>query len=179
MTIDRKTPLHDVAFEVCTALDRVGTRAVLTGGSAATFYAPSAVQSQDLDFVLTLGGTGGEPLRALEDLGYTRAGQHYTHAVNPYFLEFPQGPLAIGDELIETWDTPHEGDRLLHVLLPTDSCRDRLMWFYLEKDRGALEQALAVYAAQAGRIDLARIRRWSRKEGATEGFQEFERLAGG
>jgi hypothetical protein len=39
--ITAQTPLVDVAFEVCTALDVAGYVAVLTGGSAATYYVPS------------------------------------------------------------------------------------------------------------------------------------------
>jgi len=47
--------LIDVAFAVCTALDHAGERALLVGGSAATFYAPDAYQSSDCDFILALG----------------------------------------------------------------------------------------------------------------------------
>jgi hypothetical protein len=179
VTIESDTPLRDVAFEVCTALDRAGTTAVLTGGAAAALYAPEAIQSYDLDFILHLGGSGGAPVRALEALGYRRTGEHYTHVVNRFILEFPQGPLAIGNELIKTWDTLREGDRVLYILSPTDSCRDRLAAFFHFRDRSALESARAIYAAQAERIDLARIRRWSRREGAAKGFKEFEALIRG
>ena len=40
--INASSTLVEVAFEVCTALDASGYTAVLTGGSAATFYAPAA-----------------------------------------------------------------------------------------------------------------------------------------
>jgi hypothetical protein len=55
MAIDERSSLIDVAFAVCTSLDNIGTRAILTGGSAATFYAPTALQSRDCDFITTLG----------------------------------------------------------------------------------------------------------------------------
>jgi hypothetical protein len=51
--LDPSATLTDVAFAVCSALDRIGERAVLCGGSAATYYAPDAYQSRDLDFVLS------------------------------------------------------------------------------------------------------------------------------
>lgn len=41
---------------------------VMTRGSAATFYAPRAYVSDDIDFVITLKGTGGED--ALKQLGF-------------------------------------------------------------------------------------------------------------
>lgn len=51
MSINATTPLAEVATAVCSALDRTGITAVLTGGSAATYYAPEAYQSSDIDFV--------------------------------------------------------------------------------------------------------------------------------
>lgn len=178
MTITRESTLREVALEVCTALDQAKTTAVLTGGGAATIYVPEAIQSFDLDFVLTLGGTGGAPLRALEDLGYTRTDFHYSHKENRLLLEFPAGPLAIGGELIENWDTVRERGKLLNILTPTDSCRDRLSAFYFFDDRSALEVAVAIQAAHPDRVDLERIREWSKQEDAEPKFQEFARRVG-
>lgn len=65
--ITASSTIVDVAFAVCTALERAKIIAVLTGGSAATYYAPEAYQSRDLDFVITLRG-GARPLGVGEDL---------------------------------------------------------------------------------------------------------------
>jgi hypothetical protein len=88
--IGQNSSLRDVAFAVCTALHRAGFTVVLTGGSAATFYAPEAYQSKDLDFVITLKGTAGET--ALRSLGFERKGDFYVHETSPYSLDFPLGP---------------------------------------------------------------------------------------
>ena len=173
MSIGADTSLRDVAFEVCTALDRSGTTAVLSGGAAATLYAPEAIQSFDLDFVLTLHGASARAAEALESLGYSLQGQHYEHASNPFLLEFPPGPLAIGDELITQWPTLRERGRVLHVILATDSCRDRLAAFYHFGDRSALEQALAIQRAQPDSVDLHLVREWSDREGHAERCAEF------
>jgi hypothetical protein len=45
------------------------------------------------------------PTRALEALGYRLSGQHYEHAESRFLLELPPGPLAIGADLITSWDT--------------------------------------------------------------------------
>lgn len=50
--ISKTSTLEDVCFEVTEALDLHGFTAVLTGGSAASMYAPNAYMSQDADFVL-------------------------------------------------------------------------------------------------------------------------------
>ena len=47
---------------------------LLSGGGAATLYAPAAIQSYDLDFIITLFRKGGAPGAALEALGYRLAG---------------------------------------------------------------------------------------------------------
>jgi hypothetical protein len=73
MTLGPAASLSDVGFAVCTALDRVGERAVLCGGSAATYYAPEAYQSRDLDFVLRFGARAKIVDEALRPLGFVRA----------------------------------------------------------------------------------------------------------
>lgn len=161
MTIDAQSSLTDVCFEVCTALGRGGITAVLTGGSAATVYAPAVYQSRDADFVITMNAAGGATI--LEQLGYVGRGGTYAHAENQYTLEFPRGPLAIGDDLIRTWDTLRKGDRVLHILSRTDCVRDRLMWFYVQNDRSALAAAIGV--AGSGAIDADLVRSWSAREG--------------
>lgn len=118
--IGPNTSLPDVAFAVCTALHRAGFTVVLTGGSAATFYAPAAYQSKDLDFVITLKGTGGEP--ALRSIGFERKGDFYVHEKSPFSIDFPPGPLGIGEDLITSWLTVRRDDEILHVLSSTDSC---------------------------------------------------------
>ncbi len=166
--------LPDVAFIVCTALSKSGLKAVLTGGSAATYYAPRAYQSRDMDFVIQF--VEGEGRRrgadALKSLGYKELGGTYDHALSPFTLEFPPGPLAVGDDLIREWATIERTDMLLHVLTPTDCVRDRLLWFYLQPtDRSSLAAAVGVARSQSVDIDL--VRSWSSREGFADKFEEF------
>lgn len=60
----RKAPSHQI-HEKATALTEAGVTAVLTGGSAATFYAPHAYQSGDLDFVVTMPDDEGKSCQGL------------------------------------------------------------------------------------------------------------------
>jgi hypothetical protein len=168
--------LTDVAFAVCTALDRQGFHAVLTGGSAATYYAPEAYQSGDLDFVITLNGTGGET--ALAALGFIRKGDFYRHPLSHFLLEFPHGPLAVGDDLIKSWNTVHRDDEVLYVLSPTDSCRDRLASYLFWNDFSGLEQAIAVFHARAPEVDLKVIENWCRRENRSQKFSLFASRVG-
>jgi hypothetical protein len=173
--IDEHASLTDVAFIVCTALDAVGTTSVLTGGSAATFYAPDAYQSSDLDFVITFSGPEkGAAVKALSQLGYALDGACYVHPRSPFPIEFPRGPLMVGDDHITTWATVTRGEQRLHVLNPTDSCRDRLAALLFWKDYSGLEQALAVYRVRHAEIDLAAIRDWCDRERQPTAYATFE-----
>jgi hypothetical protein len=169
--------LANIAFEVCTALEQAGYRAVLTGGSAATYYAPDAYQSGDLDFVITLtppklkDAKKGE--RALASLGFQKKANAYRHPRTHFVLEFPKGPLGVGDELIHRWSTVRRRKQTLHVLSPTDSCRDRLASFLFWNDFSGLEQAIAVQQARADEVDLKIIEGWCKKEGHPQKFALF------
>lgn len=162
--------LTDVGFAVCTALSRVEIEAVMTGDSAATFYAPEAYQPRDLDFVITRrGARPGAP--ALAALGFTEKRQVYRHAQSHFTLDFPRGPLQVGDEMLTRWRTERRNDEVLHVLTPTDCCRDRLASFLVWNDFSGLEQALAVATAQRTLIEFEVIGAWCQKEGHLKKFE--------
>jgi hypothetical protein len=173
MTIGPNTTLPEFAFIVCTALPEAGTIAVLSGGGAATVYAPDAYQSRDLDFVLGFwSALAGEPEAPLTQLGFQGIGGTYHHPLTQFTVEFPAGPLAVGNETITHWSTLHEGARVLHILSPTDCVRDRLAWFMFSNDYSALDQALAV--AKRHPVDLVAVRQWCKVEGELKKYEVFE-----
>lgn len=174
--LDPNATLTDVAFAVCSALDRIGEPAVLCGGSAATYYAPEAYQSRDLDFVLRFAARGRDIDAALRPLGYERAPERlYRHPVIPYTVEFPAGPLAIGSETIVTYATERRGTELLHVYAPTDVVRDRFMHYWAWGDQLALRVALDVASARARDIDMILIESWTQRELAADPLYDHGR----
>jgi len=157
--------LIDVAFAVCTALDRVGERALLVGGSAATFYAPEAYQSSDCDFILALGDDARGVVSALEQIGFSRAAEgFFRHPGLIYTVEFPKGPSYIGIDRIEKYATIHRGEELLYVYTPTDVVRDRIMHFWAWGDFNALRVALDVAKTQRPNVDYDLIASWTERE---------------
>jgi hypothetical protein len=157
--------LIDVAFAVCTVLDRIQERALLVGGSAATYYAPAAYQSSDCDFILRFGSNAKSIVAALEALGFVRAGQgFFTHPHSVFTVEFPVGPAYIGIDLIERYSTVRRGAETLHVYSPTDVIRDRFMHYWAWSDFNALRVALDVAKAQRRHIDYDAIATWTDRE---------------
>ena len=163
--LDADSTLTDVAFAACTALEGAGEVAVLCGGSAATYYAPDAYQSRDLDFVLRFAARARVVDDALRPLGYVRAPEGlYRNPRIVYTIEFPSGPLAIGSDTVTSYATERRGEQLLHVYTPTDVVRDRFMHYWAWGDQGALRVALAVAAARVGDVDADSIEAWSARE---------------
>jgi hypothetical protein len=160
-----------VARIVSAALEHHGVRAVLTGGACATIHSRGAYASTDLDYIVQGTVTRQRLDSAMRSAGFERDGARYVHPDSRFFVEFPAGPLAIGDDdLIEPVKVTVGRGRLL-ALSATDSCRDRLAAFFYWNDRQSLRAAAAI--AVAKRVDMAVIRRWSVQEGNAERFQEF------
>lgn len=163
--LDADATLSDVAFAVCTALERAGEHAVLCGGGAATHYAPHAYQSRDLDFVLRFSARARDVDAALRPLGYERAPEAlYRHPSISYTVEFPPGPLAIGSETVDAYATETRGAMLLHIYTPTDVVRDRFMHYWAWGDQVALRVALDVAAVRSSDIDTEAITAWTERE---------------
>ncbi len=171
MKIDVRSSLADVAVVVGDALRRDGIRAVLTGGACANLYSGGAYQSMDADFILS-GSPALEDLnRALKTLGFQRRGDRYVHPRVPFFVEFPRGPLGIGQDVqIRAVWRMRRGAKTL-ALSATDSCRDRLAAYYHWRDQQSLAAAVAI--ALRNRVALRKIREWSRREEHVEDYQAF------
>ena len=171
MSIEPGASIEWVAYEVCTALHKEAVTAVLSGGGAATIYAPEAHQTNDLDFIITLSAPDVPSAQAILDLGFERDGPAamYLHPNIPFTLEFPLGPLAVGDEIITEWLTKEKDGLLLHIISPTDSVRDRLAAAIHWKDHNSLLQAAAI--AKGNDVDLDVIERWCEREGGAVQFR--------
>lgn len=172
MSVHPEMSIVDLAFEVGTALAQGGIVAVLSGGGAAATYAPEAYQTQDLDFVVQ---SARASVASILSLGFKPRGRSgmYEHPEIPFTLEFPPGPLAVGDEVIKTWNILCEEGRELNIISPTDCVRDRLAAAIHWRDEKSIAQAVAV--AKRHLVDFEIVRRWCECEGGTKVFESFRR----
>lgn len=173
--ITHLTTMRDLALIVCTELDRQGVQAVLVGGAAAHIYAPNEYVSHDLDLVLSMWSDDRSAREALIAIGFKSEGRNLKHDQTPFTVEFPPGPLAVGEDVISKWDTIREGDLLLHILTPTDCVRDRLAGYLFWHDRQSLAAAVAVAKSHPDRVDLRIVEKWCEKEGEPDKFRDFSR----
>lgn len=144
---------------------------MLSGGACASIHSGESYVSEDVDFVLEGDVRVAELDAAMASIGFERAGNLYVHSASRFWVEFPRGPLAIGNDLeIRARRLPGDDSGTL-ALSPTDSVRDRLAAFYHWNDRQSL--AIAISIAERNRIDLKKIERWSAGEGHPEKYLEF------
>lgn len=90
------------------------------------------------------------------------------------FVEFPSGPLGVGDAPVEEIAEIDTEAGVLRLLTPTDCIKDRLAAYYHWNDEQSLHQA--VWVAQRNDFDLENVRQWSKSEGALKKFHDFEEM---
>lgn len=153
-------------------LQKQGIDVVLSGGSAVTIYSSNKYVSKDLDLVNVYAANHRKIRVVMQELGFQEEGRYFSHAETALFIEFPAGPLAIGDEAITDVEEREVATGTLRIISPTDCVKDRLAAYYHWNDRQCLLQA--EYVAQAQSIDLEEIRRWSEREGMLDKFEEIK-----
>lgn len=104
-------------------------------------------------------------------MGFTRSGRLFTNTSVKYLVEFPPGPLSIGDEyniqpveiILKTGS--------LSLLSPTDSLKDRLTGYFYGNDYQCLEQAVMIQ--KMNKVDMKNIQKWAEMENQPDKFNEF------
>lgn len=173
MALSRHSTLREVVQAVSASLRRHRIEAILTGGACASLHSKGEYLSHDLDYIIRNAVTRAQLDHAMLAVGFVRTGAEYRHADLPFFVEFPKGPLAIGDDdLVEPVEVRVGSVKVL-TLSATDSCRDRLAAFYHWNDLQSLRVAAAIARRQP--VNIRTIRAWSLKEGRAAEFRRFER----
>lgn len=170
----KEMTLGELAAYVCTHLRNRGINVVLSGGACVSIYTKNRYQSYDLDFIENIPTSRKKIKKALSEIGFSEEHRYFKHPDTAFFLEFPPGPLSIGDEPVRETSTKKFSTGLLQLISPTDCVKDRLAAYYHWNDRQSLDQALLV--AESHDIDLQEVMRWSAKEGKSREFAEVRKL---
>lgn len=160
---------EEVAAVVCDALDQAGIEVVLSGGAVVSIYSDNEYESFDLDFIRI--GLSRAMGPVMEALGFEKTGRHWKHAESDFWVEFPPGPVQVGELIVTEFSERRTPVGSLRILTPTDCVMDRLAGFYHWNDAQCLEQAVAVACRHP--VDLDRIRDWSARESSSGRFEEF------
>lgn len=166
--------MAELAAFICSYLNNNGIRCVLTGGACVSIYTSNLYQSADLDFIEMSYKSKKELSALLGKLGFTEKSRYYVHPDVFWFIEFPSGPLAIGNEPVKEIAEIEFSTGLLRLLSPTDCIKDRLAAYFFWDDLQSLEQAKMV--ASDNEINIDEIRRWSEAQGYKDKFDIFMKM---
>jgi hypothetical protein len=146
---------------------------VLSGGSAVSFYSGNKYVSKDLDLINTNFARRSKIKSAMEKIGFHESGRYFLNPETSFFVEFPDGPLSVGEEPVKEISEFKLTTGTLRVVSATDCVKDRLCAFYYWNDLQGLEQAVLVAKNQS--VDLKEIKRWSKVEGKEEKHKIFKK----
>ncbi|MDD5287128.1 MAG: hypothetical protein PHD54_14860 [Desulfuromonadaceae bacterium] len=167
--------IGELAAFVAEHLRNRGIDVVLVGGACICIYSENKYSSFDIDFVTTCSTSRRRIRSALTEINFVEEQRYFKNSETDFFIEFPSGPLAIGDEPPVEISTLRYSTGTLRLLSPTDCVKDRLAAYYHWKDQQSLEQAILV--SRDHQLDLDEVRRWSEHEGFAEVFDSIrERL---
>ncbi|WP_035613756.1 hypothetical protein [Haloferula sp. BvORR071] len=160
-------------------LEGAGISSVLVGGAVVAIYTEGLYQSGDLDMVPD--DLQRKRLEAvLGEIGFVPSKSRYFRhpECRHLYLEFPKGPVEIGDEFpIEPAEMEVDGRRL-KILSPTDCVKDRLASFIYWGSRDTFDQAVLVCRSQGAAVNLKAVRQWCEAEGKREVFEEMAKALG-
>lgn len=174
-------PIKDMSMEelaayICTALEKEGIDTVLSGGCCVELYSHGRYTSDDIDLIDRFNGGHRKIKDVMEKLGFKeyRMKRYFVHEETPLFLEFPRGPLGVGDAPVSEIAIRQNETGTLKLLTPTDCIKDRLAAYYHWDDMQSLQQA--IWVAIENKFDIKDIEFWSLAEEMKEKFEIFKTL---
>jgi len=166
----------ELAAYVQDSLQEEGINVVLSGGSAVSFYSSNKYVSKDLDLINASFSKRSRIKSVMEAIGFKEKGRYFINPETQFFVEFPDGPLSVGEEPVKEISKFELSTGTLRVVSPTDCVKDRLCAFYFWNDQQGLAQAVLVTKSQ--QVDLKEIKRWSKAEDKEQEYEIFKRKLG-
>lgn len=162
----------ELAAYIQDSLSKAGIKVVLSGGSAVSFYSSDKYISKDLDLINTNFSKRSKIKAVMEALDFQEQGRYFINPEIKFFVEFPDGPLSVGEEPVKEISEFELKTGTLRIVSATDCVKDRLCAFYFWNDQQGLVQAVLV--AKDQKVDLKEIKRWSKNEGKEREYEFFK-----
>ncbi len=159
---------------ICDALIAKKIHVVLSGGSCVEIYSQGEYTSWDLDLINQYNEQFKKIHAVMSELGFRERDRYFIHKETKLFVEFPSGPLGVGDAPVDEIAEIDTEAGVLRLLTPTDCIKDRLAAYYHWDDEQCLQQA--VWVAQQNEFNQASVEDWSAKENSLDKYSKFIKL---
>ena len=162
--LDNVSTLEETAAYICTKLKEKNIDVVLSGGSCMEIYTKSNFSSLDIDFIPNPSVTSKQIEKIMLELGFKKtSSRYYKYPNNPNYIEFPTGPVSLGNDLTKEFSELKTHVGTLTLLTPTDCIKDRLCALVYHGGEECFNQAVAV--AHLNTFDKENLLKWSKNEG--------------
>src|SRR6187402_1436589 len=94
------TPIVELAAILAKHLQHHGVSVVLVGGLAVEIYTENLYLTKDIDMVNTNYKKPSALHKVMAELGFYKQGRIYVNDTTDITVEFPSGPLAVGNKPI-------------------------------------------------------------------------------
>jgi len=157
---------------ICDALIAKDIHVVLSGGSCVEIYSKGEYTSWDLDLINQYNEQFKKIHAIMCELEFKEHNRYFVHDDTKLFIEFPSGPLGVGDAPVDEIAEIDTEAGVLRLLTPTDCIKDRLAAYYHWDDDQCLQQA--VWVAKQNEFDMDSVEKWSVKENSEDKFEVFK-----
>jgi hypothetical protein len=166
--INEMTQLEIGAY-VCSHLAEKGIEVVLSGGASVSLYSNNKYISKDIDLVDIYSVSRRKLISAMQEIGFVEQHRYFKHPESIYIVEFPPGPLTVGDEVVNRTHQVKLSTGILKVISATDCVKDRLAAYYHWGDKQSLSQAILV--SKENKVNIEELNSWSKREGKQKEFE--------
>jgi uncharacterized phage-like protein YoqJ len=163
--------MPELASYVCEQLNANDIHVVLSGGSCVEIYSQGDYTSYDIDLVNRYNETFFKIKKVMESLGFVEEGKYFVYPNTKFFIEFPSGPLGVGDAPVQDINELRTTFGTLKLLTATDCVKDRLAAYYHWDDEQSLTQA--IWVAQKNEVNFGDLKKWSTGESSLDKYNNF------
>jgi hypothetical protein len=167
----KEMDIKELGSFICSALKASNIHVVLSGGSCVEIYSRGEYTSWDLDLINQYNEQFKKIHTIMDGLGFKEHDRYFVHDETKYFIEFPSGPLGVGDAPVEEIAEIETEAGVLRLLTPTDCVKDRLAAYYHWDDEQCLQQA--IWVAEQNEVDIEAIKKWSLQEKSEQKYLNF------
>lgn len=114
----KQMSMPELAGFLCDMLKKEDIPVVLSGGSCVEIYSRGEYTSYDIDLINQYNEQFRKIKKVMEALGFREKDRYFVHPDTELFVEFPSGPLGVGDAPVEEIAEIETEAGILRLLTP-------------------------------------------------------------
>lgn len=168
------TSIIELAAILAEHLQKNDISVVLVGGLAVEIYTENLYLTKDIDMVNTNYKKPSALHKVMAELGFHKQGRIYVNDTTDITVEFPSGPLAVGNKPITSTTIAKTAKGNIPILYVDDVVKDRVAAFIHCQDRQSLIQAMGMMLKHD--ITPVQVKDFCMQEGGESHYELLEKF---